>query len=291
MLAAQRRAAIRSLIEAEGALSVSDLAARFEVSDMTIRRDLDALSAAGHLAKVHGGAVAAEDAEPHHRTEEPGFEAKFLQQEAEKNAIAEAAATLAEPGMSVGLSAGTTTWTLAQRLTAVPDLTVVTNSPRIADTFHSAGDSQTVILTGGVRTPSDALVGPLAVNSLKTLHLDLLFFGTHGFSARTGFTTPNLLEAETNRALIGTAQRAVALADHSKWGVVGIATYAALEEIHTLITDAGLNRQAQQELQEHVEHVVLALTATAPSAPAQTASEQTEPAQTASAQPTPRSRP
>lgn len=261
MLAAQRRAAIRSLIEAEGALSVSDLAARFDVSDMTIRRDLDVLAAEGHLAKVHGGAVAAEGAEPHRRTEEPGFEAKFLQQEAQKNAIAQEALALVEPGMSVGLSAGTTTWTLAQRLTAVPDLTVVTNSPRIADTFHTVGESQTVILTGGVRTPSDALVGPLAVNSLKTLHLDLLFFGTHGFSARTGFTTPNLLEAETNRALVGTAQRAVALADHSKWGVVGIATYAALDEIHTLITDAGLSRQAQQELQEHVEHVILAQTA------------------------------
>lgn len=256
---------------------MADLSARFEVSDMTIRRDLDALAAEGCLAKVHGGAVAAEETESHRRTEEPGFEAKFLQQEAQKNAIAEAALTLVEPGMSVGLSAGTTTWTLAQRLTAVPDLTVVTNSPRIADTFHAgtfhhhtshtAAGGQTVILTGGVRTPSDALVGPLAVNSLKTLHLDLLFFGTHGFSARTGFTTPNLLEAETNQALIGTAQRAVALADHSKWGVVGIATYAQLEEVHTVITDAGLGRSAQQELQEHVEHVILTPTAAQESTP------------------------
>lgn len=263
MLAAQRRAAIRGLIETQGAISVADLVLRFGVSDMTIRRDLDALAAEGHLAKVHGGAVAAQETEGR-RTEEPGFEAKFLQQEAEKNAIAEAAAALAEPGMSVGLSAGTTTWTLAQRLRGVPDLTVVTNSPRVADIFHSdapgedAGGGQTVILTGGVRTPSDALVGPLAVNSLQTLHLDLLFFGTHGFSARTGFTTPNLLEAETNRALIGTAQRAVALADHSKWGVVGIATYARLSQVHTVVSDTGLPEQARRELEEHVDQVILA---------------------------------
>lgn len=264
MLAAQRRAAIRGLIETEGAISVAALTGRFGVSDMTIRRDLDALAAEGHISKVHGGAVSAQDSNQHRRTEEPGFEAKFLQMAAEKNAIAEAAAALVEPGMSVGLSAGTTTWTLAQRLKDIPGLTVVTNSPRVADVFHTgavaeaSGDGQEVILTGGVRTPSDALVGPLAVNSLKTLHLDLLFFGTHGFSAQTGFTTPNLLEAEANQALIGTAQRTVALADHTKWGVIGIATYAQLHDVHTIISDTALHAGARRELHEHVEQVILA---------------------------------
>lgn len=270
MLAAQRRAAIRGLIETMGAISGAVLAERFGVSDMTIRRDLDVLAAEGHIAKVHGGAVSAQESDQRLRTEEPGFEAKFLQMAAEKNAIAGAAAALVEPGMSVGLSAGTTTWTLAQRLKAVPDLTVVTNSPRVADVFHTGaaaempGGGQTVILTGGVRTPSDALVGPLAVNSLKTLHLDLLFFGTHGFSAQTGFTTPNLLEAEANQALIGTAQRAVALADHSKWGVVGIATYAQLHDVHTIVSDTALNAEARHELHEHVEQVILAESSSAP---------------------------
>ena len=71
------------------------------------------------------------------------------------------------------------------------------NSVRIADVFHQSASPSTVIRTGGERTPSDALVGPLATSSLKQLHLDVLFLGVHGVDADAGFTTPNVLEAET----------------------------------------------------------------------------------------------
>ena len=100
----------------------------------------------------------------------------------------------------------------------MPDLTVVTNSPPVAELLHDrGGDDLTVILTGGVRTPSNALVGPVAVAALRTLHVDTLFLGVHGIDERAGLTTPNLVEAETNRALVACARRVVVCADHSKW--------------------------------------------------------------------------
>ena len=107
---------------------------------------------------------------------------------------------------------------------------MVTNSIPVADVFYRAGrPDQTVVLTGGMRTPSDALVGPVAVAAIGTLHVDLLFLGVHGMSERAGYTTPNLMEAEINRALVEAAERLVVLADHTKWGTVGISSIVPLE--------------------------------------------------------------
>ena len=255
MLAAERRLRILALVESEGATSVSQLVRRFGVSDMTIRRDLDFLARDGKLDKVHGGAVPLSSL----RAVEPRFEVKSAQMEPEKAAIAAQAATMVQPGMSVALSAGSTTWHLAQALRRVPDLTVITNSPKVADVFAADPRSdQSVLLTGGTRTPSAALVGPLAVQSLSTLHVDLVFFGTHGVAIQAGFTTPNLLEAETNRALLSTGQRTIALADHSKWDVVGTSTYAELSAVSAVISDTGLDHHAQAVLADHVQELLLA---------------------------------
>src|SRR6202042_1627596 len=99
-----------------------------------------------------------------------------------------------------------------------------TNSLRVMNLFSSArptnGSHTSVILTGGVRTPSDALVGPVADLTIRSLHFDLLFLGCYGFDADAGLTTPNLAEAETNRTLIRVARRVVVLVDHTKWGLV-----------------------------------------------------------------------
>lgn len=249
MLAAERRARIVELVQAQGAVSVSELVGRFHVSDMTIRRDLDALAGEQAVQKVHGGAVSTRS----RRTEEPAFEAKSARMEAQKTAVADAAAQLVEPGMSVALSAGTTTWALARRLREVPELTVITNSTRISDLFHEDPRAdRTVILTGGVRTRSNALVGPTAVAALSSIHVDLAFLGAHGIAEGAGCTTPNFLEAETNRAIIAAAQRAAVLADHSKWGVVGVMTFAQLHALDVLITDDGLEPEAAGLLAEQV---------------------------------------
>ncbi|MFI7081891.1 DeoR/GlpR family DNA-binding transcription regulator [Micromonospora sp. NPDC049903] len=252
MLAQQRQAAILDRVRATGGVRVGELAIEFGVSDMTIRRDLDLLHERGLLAKVHGGATVAGS------TDEPGFQAKSVRQQAEKAAIATRAARLVHPGAAIALSAGTTTAELARRLVDVPSLTVVTNSLPVADILHDQGrDDQTVVLTGGVRTPSDALVGPLAVAAVRSLHLDLLFLGVHGVTDRAGFTTPNLLEAETNRALVAAADRLVVLADHTKWGTVGLSAIAPLSDAHVLVTDDQLAPEARRLLADRVGELLV----------------------------------
>ncbi|MER7441801.1 DeoR/GlpR family DNA-binding transcription regulator [Micromonospora avicenniae] len=254
MLAQQRQSAILDLIRQHGGVRVSHLVSRFGVSDMTIRRDLEVLAERGLVDKVHGGATLAGPGS----AEEPGFAAKSIRQQAEKRAIARRAASLVEPGMAVALSAGTTTAALARLLSEVRGLTVVTNSIPVADALYQdpRGD-QTVVLTGGIRTPSDALTGPVAESAIGSLNVDLLFLGVHGMSQRTGFTTPNLLEAGVNRCLVGSARRLVVLADHTKWETIGIATIAPLEAADILITDAGLPPEGRTLIGEQVGELIL----------------------------------
>ncbi|MEO3789862.1 DeoR/GlpR family DNA-binding transcription regulator [Nonomuraea sp. B10E15] len=253
MRAPQRQQAILELVRQHGGVRVVELVRVFGVSDITVRRDLESLSERGLLAKVHGGATVIGS------TDEPGFAAKSVRQEAEKQAISRRAAALARPGTAVALSAGTTTWTLAHHLAGVPALTVVTDSVRVAEVFRRCGRTdQTVVLTGGMRTPSDALVGPVAVAAIRELNVDVLFLGVHGMTVRAGFTTPNMMEAETDRALIESAGRLVVLADHTKWGTVGISTIAQLNEADMVISDAGLGAQAREALAGQVGELVIA---------------------------------
>jgi DeoR/GlpR family transcriptional regulator of sugar metabolism len=255
MLAGQRQMLIAEEIRRRGAVRVSELTELLGVSDMTVRRDLDVLAEAGLIEKVHGGATVRSQPS----TEEPGFEAKSRRQSREKEAIALAARELVQPGQAIALGAGTTTPRLAQHLLDVPDLTIVANSIQVASVLHRAPrPDRTVVLTGGVRTPSDALVGPVALSALGSLHVDILFTGVHGMAADAGFTTPNLLEAETNRALIACAERVVVVADHTKWGVRGLSRFARLNEADVLVSDAGLPPEARTVLSEHIEQVVIA---------------------------------
>jgi DeoR/GlpR family transcriptional regulator of sugar metabolism len=255
MLAEQRQQLILKEVRRQGAARVSELTELLGVSDMTIRRDLDVLASAGLVDKVHGGATVSTPLSAN----EPGFEAKSHQQIEEKEAIARAARALVEPGQAIGLTAGTTTWLLAHHLVDVPGLTVVTNSLQVANVLYAERRPDLiVILTGGVRTPSDALVGPLAVATLRSLHVDLLFMGVHGMTADAGFTTPNLLEGETDQAHLASAERVVVVADHTKWGVRGLSRIARLDEAHVIVTDAGLPADARTVLAEHVDQVVIA---------------------------------
>ncbi|MCB0979327.1 MAG: DeoR/GlpR transcriptional regulator [Acidimicrobiaceae bacterium] len=254
-LARQRHDVILAEVRRRGAARVSDLAQLLGVSDMTVRRDLEVLDEAGLLAKVHGGATLPEE----HSTDEPGFEAKLQRNTREKHAIAIAAAALVRPGSAIGITAGTTTWQFASHIIDIAGLTVVTNSIQVAEVLHhSQRADRTVVLTGGVRTPSDALVGPVAAGALRSLHLDMVFMGVHGMSSRAGFTTPNLMEAETNRAFVTATEHLVVLADHSKWGITGLSSMATLDDAAVLVTDRGLADSARAELGERVGRLVLA---------------------------------
>jgi DeoR/GlpR family transcriptional regulator of sugar metabolism len=128
----------------------------------------------------------------------------------------------------------------------------------VAEVFHCEPRAdRTVILTGGVRTPSDALVGPVAVTALRSFRLDLVFMGVHGMHARAGFTTPNLLEAHTNQAFRDATDHLVVVADHSKWGITGLSTIAPLGDAATCITDTGLSAEGRAVMTAEVGRLVL----------------------------------
>ena len=134
MLASQRRATILELVETTGAVRVSELVEQLGVSDMTIRRDIELLAGKGLVERVHGGAIGVGRS-----SQEPGFTAKSALMQAEKRAIAVAAARLVEPGSAIAISAGTTTYELARAVRGVADLTIVTNSVPVAQLLHETG--------------------------------------------------------------------------------------------------------------------------------------------------------
>ena len=254
MLARQRHDTIVDAVTRQGSVRVRELAQELDVSEMTVRRDLDQLAARGLIEKVHGGATRIGNL----RSFEPGFAAKQRRQRDEKDAIAQAALELVQPGSAIALTAGTTTWAFAKRLRSVRDLTVITNAPSIAQALYAnATPGITVVLTGGVRTPSDALVGPVATGALASLHVDALFMGVHGMDEKLGYSTPNLAEAEMNQAFIRAARQVVVLADHTKWGTRGLAQITPLDSAHIVISDRQLPAKARETFEEIGTRLVL----------------------------------
>jgi DeoR/GlpR family transcriptional regulator of sugar metabolism len=247
MLAAQRQHLILQELEAAGTVRVAALAELLDVSEMTVRRDIDALDAGGLLLRVHGGAARTDS----FSALEPAFASKSTRELAAKSAIAAEALRLIEPGMTMLISGGTTTFELARILPANMGLTVATNSLMVANSLAAAAedgsDIRTLIL-GGERTPSEALVGPLAAQAVRTLEADLCFMGVHGMDPQAGITSPNLLEAELNAAMISASGKLVVLADATKYGLVGLAGIAPLSAIHTLITDVRITEAAGDAL-------------------------------------------
>jgi DeoR/GlpR family transcriptional regulator of sugar metabolism len=254
VLAKQRQSMILEHVRRSGGVRVSELTELLSVSDMTVRRDLDVLARHGLIEKVHGGATLASAPS----LDEPGFEAKSSRELSEKEAIAQTASRLVRSGTAIAISAGTTTCALARYIMNVRDLTIVTNSIRVADVLQEAPGSPTVILTGGVRTPSDAMVGPVADLAIRSLHFDTLFLGCHGMDPRAGLTTPNLAESETNRCFVRGARQVVVTADHTKWGTVGLSSFANLSEVDVLITDPGLSDDDRATAAEHIDRVIVA---------------------------------
>ncbi|MFE2726927.1 DeoR/GlpR family DNA-binding transcription regulator [Kitasatospora sp. NPDC059327] len=256
LLAPQRRALILDRVRRDGAVRVAELATRFGVSDMTVRRDLDALARTGAIEKTYGGAVGGS------LLDEPDFEAKSQLEPSAKEALARTAAALVEPGSVVAVGAGTTAFAVARQLLDIPGLTLVTNSLPVADLVRDAteagGNTPALLLTGGTPTPSAALVGPLADQAIRSLHTDVLILGAHGVSERAGLTTPNLAEAQTNRALIASTRQVIVVADHSKWNVVGLSAFALLPEVDCFVTDGELDPAARTVLSEATGRLVLA---------------------------------
>jgi DeoR/GlpR family transcriptional regulator of sugar metabolism len=190
---------------------------------------------------------------------EPHFAQKQRLNRAEKRAIARAALGFVNDGDTVAFSAGTTTWQIAESLErGQKSLTFVTNSTNIALTLQENGWEQIVLSGRMFSTPSDALVGPFADRTLRTVKADVLFLGVHGIHPDAGLTTPNVAEAETDGCLVEAAQRIVVVADHSKLGVVALAKIAPLSKVDVFVTDEGADAEILRKIELAGVRVIVA---------------------------------
>jgi DeoR family fructose operon transcriptional repressor len=240
MYATERQESIAQALEATGRVSVSQLAAHFDVTAETVRRDLDALEYAGLLRRVHGGAVAASRGS----VSEVAIGERRSERHAAKSAIVDAAMRMLPPTFrgSVLLDAGTTTALLAERIAEWSpsdgqQLTVITNSMQNLVALDKNPHLDLHLVGGRLRGLTGALVGTSTVAQLEALRPDIAFLGTNGISAGFGLSTPDELEGAVKSAMVKSARRTVVLADAAKLDREALVRFAALGEIDTLVTD------------------------------------------------------
>lgn len=252
MLTDERRRRIVLATETDGTVRVGELARALGVSEMTVRRDLDLLAADGYVRKVRGGAVRS-----HARGEEPLASEKAQLRHEFKAAIAAVAAERVTEGMTIAIGAGSTTLELAKALLWRSDLTVLTNSLAVFSLLTNGPENRSPMtyLSGGSRTPSDALVGPIAESTIDGFRVDATFLGAHAIDD-SSLATPNLAEASTNRHLREIADQLVVLADSSKFGEVGACVFADLSQISLLVTDVELDEAARLAAEKKVGELV-----------------------------------
>lgn len=235
MLSEERQRAILEILSRDGRVLVVDLAKHFHTSVVTIRKDLEILQMKGRIHRTHGGALTVRES----ALEDPSLREKAKLHRKEKLQIAAAAVRMVAEGQVVILDSGTTTTAIARALRDFQNLTIITNAVNIA--AELAGSTLEVILTGGsLRKNSFSLVGPIAEETLHRLNADILFLGVDGFDVQYGLSTPNLLEAKVNRAMMDISKVAVAVCDSSKFGKRSLSLIAPPSSLQNVITDRGI---------------------------------------------------
>ncbi|MDP9158620.1 MAG: transcriptional repressor AgaR [Acidobacteriota bacterium] len=245
MLNEERRRAILDVLNRVGRVVVSDLAQQFEASQVTIRKDLDALYARGLIDRTHGGALPARGGAFKDLT----LREKEKLYSKEKLHIAAAAISKVKEGQVIILDSGTTTTAIARALRNFRQLTVITNAVNIA--VELAGTTIEVILTGGMlRKNSFSLVGSIAEDVLRHLNADILFLGVDGIDVTYGLSTPNLPEAKVNRVMSEAAKRTVVVCDSSKFGRRSLSHILPLSAFQEVITDRGVSKSDLRALKK-----------------------------------------
>jgi DeoR family fructose operon transcriptional repressor len=252
LLPAERHRRIQALVDERHVVRVSSLSDVLGVSEVTVRRDLEALERRGLLERIHGGAVGAK-----RMRSEPRYLEAMTTYPEEKRLIGLASAALIETGDTIFLNGGTTTLEVFRHLDT-PDVRVVTNHVGIA--MESADRDVEVILVGGdYRPPSNSLVGPFATENLRRVTASRAFIGAEGVSRRSGVTTPSTAEAELGALMIErTRGEVVLVTDHSKMGTVADFVICGVDRIDHLITDGGIEEDYRAELAEAGVDVITA---------------------------------
>ena len=242
----ERRGKIVEFLKNEGKIRVEELSDRLEVSQVTIRKDLDALERQGLLERSHGNAVFSQQSRFN-----IAFLEKLQMQASAKELIAEAAVSHIHEGDSLILDSGTTTLALAKVLVGkFRSLFVITNSVPAALELTKAG-YELLLVGGQIRNHSMALIGPMGLKNLESFHVDRAFMGTSGITLSHGYSTPDSLDAQIKQAMIRIADKAYVLTDSSKFGHNCMVSFAKCSDIHLTLTDSGLSQKVLKDFKQH----------------------------------------
>ncbi len=238
---------ILDLLAEDSKISVSELAKKFGVTMVTARADLVALAEEGYILRTHGGAM-------------PAFHPQILERVRSKKdlkaSVARAAAQQIEDGDTVIISTGTTTALIPKYLLGKRDIHIVTNNTLLL-TYARSNPQLRVTLVGGEFRPSEeGLVGPLAVKAIEQFHVAKAFIGIDGASVKQGFTANCVESADFVRKMADQADQIFAVADSGKFSNAGFARILPFNAVHTLVTDAFLNKEFEDKLVEENVNVI-----------------------------------
>lgn len=252
-LPGERQQQIVRFIRERQRATVEQLSAHFQVSEATIRRDLERLNSLGELRRDHGGAIAVAPAAP-----EPPAMRRIAEHADEKRQIAAAAARLIGDGETVFLGSGTTVLEVARQLSDRRGLTVITNALGVANLL-AGNDQIQLILTGGQLRHSElSMIGHLAEQALRDLRADKVFMGIRAISLVGGLSNEYGVETTLDRALSHFAAQLILVADHSKFERVATAFVAPVSAVHTIVTSDLAPAGAVAELRTMGIQVVIA---------------------------------
>lgn len=232
MLSEVRHSKIIESLNQMGSIKVSELSKAYQVTEKTIREDLEKLEAAGILKRVHGGAVLVESSHsmlPIHK--------RRIRQQHEKEQIAAEAYKWIEDGQIVLLDGGSTTLELA-KLIQNRTLTVITNDTKIASTLAESNGIELCILGGYRRKGTFTIIGPSAIQMVDELNVDIAFLGCTGIDLERGISVFHRDEAELKKRMIKSAKKVILLTDHTKFEQTALISFASAKEINLLITDS-----------------------------------------------------
>ncbi|TDF92344.1 DeoR/GlpR family DNA-binding transcription regulator [Paenibacillus piri] len=232
MLSDVRHTKIVEFLNSSGSVKVKDISKFLQVSEKTIREDLEKLEEKGFLKRVHGGAVLID----HSESILPIYKRRS-RQFGEKERIAAEACKLIEDGQIILLDAGSTTLELA-KLIRHRSLTVITNDTAIASALSDSNDIELCVLGGYRRKSTYTLVGPGALAMMSELNADIAFLGCSGVDLERGLSIFHREEAELKKRMLLSSHTKILLADHTKIGRTALVSFAQLQEIDTLITDS-----------------------------------------------------
>lgn len=226
-------------------VEVATLARQFDVSEMTVRRDLEELERQDLCRRVHGGAVPGTS-----RSYEPPFSVRQQREAEAKAAIAKGVVDLLGTGETVLLDVGTTTLEVARSLRGSNNLTVLTPSLPIASLLADETGLRVICLGGVARPGERSLVGALTIEAIRQFHVDVLVLGVGGLDVRAGLTEFNLEDAAVKRAALDRSRRLIVAADETKLGSVAFAVVTDASRIDTLVTNAPSDHDQVRRLRD-----------------------------------------